>query len=184
MKTWRKQYHLPWSNWKLSSFCSCWLTNHTNYVPSSKMRMHFVKWLLPFMIVYVTHYLKSFTFALQVIKNKVLTLNSNVRDSSSNRCLFFQCFTILNQRIKFWNKFRYCHLNIKLVRIGVCFRWLFKIINHFRSIFVVLCGVKDNFLLFFFLLLLLIFGFLFLLFLSLFSSKSFLFLKSFLLIFA
>jgi hypothetical protein len=142
------------------------------------------------MVVEIAHHLKFLSLAFQIIKDKILSLNSNVGYSGSDWCLFFEEFIFLADRFILCNKIWNGYFNIKFVRIRIGLRRFLELVDNFRSVFKVLGWVKNLLFLGLFLLGLL-FAFLFYFFFGLFSSvlggfffcQFFLFFKSFLLIF-
>lgn len=184
VKARRKQNDFSGGYWQLASVCSAWLTNNTDDIASSELWVNISKGLKAFMVVDVTHNLKSFSITLQIIKDEVLSLGPNVGDSTSQRNSLLKELAFFTGWIIFSNKLRKSNANVELVWVRVCLRGLFELIDHIGSVLIVLSWIKDDLFLLFLLLFSFLLGLLFSFFLSFFSCKSFLFFQSFLLIFA
>lgn len=184
VKTWGKEEDFSRRDWKLASLSSAWLTNDTDNISSSELRMNFSKTLETLVVVDITHNLQFFTLTLQIVENKIFSLCSDVCNSACNRCLFFEEIAYLAQGIVLFDKIWYTDSDIELVGIWICLWGFFQFFDHVWSVLIILSGVENNFFLLLLFLLELWFGFLFGLFLSFLSSKTFLLFESFLFIFA
>jgi hypothetical protein len=140
--------------------------------------------LLAFVVVDVAHHLKTFAFTLQVIKDQAFACGSDVGDSARQRDSLFEELVVLAQGVKLGDEVGNGDGDVELVRVRVSFGGFFHFLDHVGSIFIVLSGVENDFFFFFLLFFGLLFGFLFGLFFGLFGGESFLFIESFLFVFA
>jgi hypothetical protein len=146
--------------------------------------VYFSEGLLAFVVVDVTHHLESFSFTLQVVEDKALACGSDVGDSTGQGHSLLKELIVLAERVKLSDEVRNRDGDVELVRVWVSFRGLFQFLDHVGSIFIVLGGVENDLFFFFLLFFVLLFGFLFGLFFGFLSGQSFLFVESFLLVFA
>ena len=82
------------------------------------------------MIVNVTHYLESLSITLQIVKDKVLSLSSDVGDSTRQRNSLFEELAFLAGGVILGDEFRNGDADLELMRVRVSLRGLFEFVNH------------------------------------------------------
>lgn len=92
--------------------------------------MDISKSLKALVVVDVTHDLEPLSITLQIVKDKVLSLSSDVGDSTGQRNSLFEELAFLAGWVILRDELRNGDADVELMRVRVSLRGLFQFVNH------------------------------------------------------